>query len=192
MSQKFKLGLGSPWESSDSEDNGDDELFLLASQQCEEQARRTLLEDSNKCDEDELVLMASQQYEEQAGKNQMEKKAKENVNDYPAMTTNSRFGSPKSTSQVEETRKSGIQVKTRVQNIWASSLWHDWSVHRKSLLPVEEEEQHVLEEDFTTMTVPAMNFWLSKFVLEVRRKDEKPYAPDTIYQICCGLLKEAN
>ena len=31
--------------------------------------------------------------------------------------------------------------------------------------------------------------------MEVRRKDEKPYAPDTIYQICCGLLrllKEAN
>ena len=69
-------------------------------------------------------------------------------------------------------------------------------MHRKSLPLVEdEEEQHVLEEDFTTMTVPAMNFWLSKFVLEVRRKDEKPYAPDTIYQICCGLLrllKEAN
>ena len=55
MSQKFKLGLGSPWESSDSEDNSDDKLFLLASQQYEEQAHRTLMEEeANKCDEDEL------------------------------------------------------------------------------------------------------------------------------------------
>ena len=125
--KKFKLGLGSPWESSDSEDNGDSELFLLASQQYKEQARRTLMEEeTNKCDEDELLLMASQQYEEQAGKNQMEKKAKESVNDYPAMTTNSQFGSPKSNAQVKETRKSGVPAKTRGQNVWASSLWRDW------------------------------------------------------------------
>ena len=171
--KKFKLGLGLPWESSDSEDNSNDELFRLASQRYEEQARRTLMEEeANECDEDELLLMASQQYEKQAGKNQMEKKAKESVNDYPAMATNSRFGSPKSTAQVEETRKSGIPVKMRGQNVWESLLWSDWSVHRKSLPPVEEEEeQHVLEKDFTTMTVPAMNFWLSKFVLEVRKKE---------------------
>ena len=74
-----------PWESSDSKD---DELFLLASQQYKEQARRTLMEEeANKCDNDELFLMASQHYKEQASKNQMEKKAKESVNDYPAMTT---------------------------------------------------------------------------------------------------------
>ena len=78
--KKFKLGLELPRESSDSEDNSNDELFRLASQRYEEQARRTLMEEeANKCDEDELLLMASQQYEEQAGKNQMEKKAKESV-----------------------------------------------------------------------------------------------------------------
>jgi len=47
----------------------------------------------------------------------------------------------------------------------------------------------VLEEDFSIMTVPAMNFWLCKFVLEVQRKDGKPYAPDTVYQTCCALLR---
>jgi len=37
--KKFKLGLGSPWESSDSEDNDKeaDELFCIATQQYEEQ-----------------------------------------------------------------------------------------------------------------------------------------------------------
>ena len=40
-----------------------------------------------------------------------------------------------------------------------------------------------------------MNFWLRKFVIEVRRKHKTPYVPDTLNQICCGLLwflKEAD
>ena len=39
------------------------------------------------------------------------------------------------------------------------------------------------------MSKQAMNFWLGKFVLEVRRKDGRPYSPDTLYQICCALLR---
>ena len=34
-----------------------------------------------------------------------------------------------------------------------------------------------------------MNFWLAKFILEVRRRDGKLYSGETLYQICCGLLR---
>ena len=34
-----------------------------------------------------------------------------------------------------------------------------------------------------------MNFWLAKFILEVRRRDGKSYSGETLYQICCGLLR---
>ena len=34
-----------------------------------------------------------------------------------------------------------------------------------------------------------MNFWLPKFVLEVCRRDGQPYSPETLYHICCGLLR---
>ncbi len=34
-----------------------------------------------------------------------------------------------------------------------------------------------------------MDFWLSRFVLEVRKKDREPYPPNTIYQLCCGLQR---
>ena len=39
------------------------------------------------------------------------------------------------------------------------------------------------------MSLKAMNFWLAKFVLEVRRRDGKAYTPETFYQICCDLLR---
>ena len=52
-------------------------------------------------------------------------------------------------------------------------------------------------DDFCKLSIKAMNFLLPKLVLnfEVRRKDGKPYSPETLYQICCGLLwklKEAD
>ena len=34
-----------------------------------------------------------------------------------------------------------------------------------------------------------MNFWLGKFVLEVRQTDGRPCSPDTLYQICSALLR---
>ena len=34
-----------------------------------------------------------------------------------------------------------------------------------------------------------MIFWLSRFVLEVRKKDSEPYPPNSLYQIVCGLQR---
>ncbi len=34
-----------------------------------------------------------------------------------------------------------------------------------------------------------MTFWLCKFAMEARRKDQKPYPPDTLHCICCGLFR---
>lgn len=34
-----------------------------------------------------------------------------------------------------------------------------------------------------------LDLWLSKFVVETRRNDGEPYPPNTLYSICCGLLR---
>ena len=34
-----------------------------------------------------------------------------------------------------------------------------------------------------------LNYWLSKFVLEVRKENGEPYPPNTLYSICAGLLR---
>ena len=97
-----------------------------------------------------------------------------------------RYSSPKSITQVTAIRKAGMPVKTQVQNRWAGSVWHEWT--RKLPPTVKEKEQNELKEDVTEMTLTAMNLWLCKFVIKIRHKDNTPYAPDTLYQICCGLL----
>ena len=45
------------------------------------------------------------------------------------------------------------------------------------------------------MSVPALNYWLGRFILEVRSMSGKEYSPDSVYQLCCGLqwsLRNAN
>jgi hypothetical protein len=38
-------------------------------------------------------------------------------------------------------------------------------------------------------TSAQLDYWISKFILEVRRRDGQPYPPNSIYQLCCGLLR---
>lgn len=53
------------------------------------------------------------------------------------------------------------------------------------LLPGEQQ----FSFDFGAFSVAEMQFWLCRFVLEVRKVNGEPYNPTTLYQICCGLLR---
>ena len=39
------------------------------------------------------------------------------------------------------------------------------------------------------MGLGELDKWLSLFVLEVRRKDGNVYPPNSLHQLCCGLLR---
>ena len=47
--------------------------------------------------------------------------------------------------------------------------------------------KHPLLTNIAEMSEDSLKFWLVKFVAEVRRADGKPYPPNSVYQICCGL-----
>ena len=53
--------------------------------------------------------------------------------------------------------------------------------------PKELEKGYELDTKFASMNVAVMNFWLRKFILEVRNLNGEEYSPDSLYQICCGL-----
>ena len=112
------------------------------------------------------------------------------------MKSSTRYGSPKSNKAVEKARKSAVPKKTSLNTEWAEKTWRDRAVYRQENLSQEDIDSRLeLCSDFATMSVPAMNHWLGMFVLEVRTKSGKEYCPDSLYQLCCGLLRslrEAN
>jgi hypothetical protein len=79
-------------------------------------------------------------------------------------------------------KKKGIPDKTKSQTNWSLSVWKAWAEHRDT-----DSEDYPLQADFIAMPdVESMNFWLSRFVAEMRKQDGTDYPPNTVYQICCG------
>ena len=46
-----------------------------------------------------------------------------------------------------------------------------------------------VDPDILKVGEKELNYWFSKFVVEIRKKQEpgRVYPPNTLYQICCGL-----
>ena len=102
--------------------------------------------------------------------------------------TKSRFSDPVTVGDLENVRVSGVPGKARAQTSWCTEVWAEWAGARMRLPAADEEEsRHELLPGFCAMPVGSMNFWLCKFVLEVRRADGEYYPPDTLYAICSGL-----
>ncbi len=87
----------------------------------------------------------------------------------------SRFGSPKNAKRVAQVRKEAVPAKTRANTSWAENTWREWAAHRSSKVSEEKKSGHELRSEFSSMSVPAMNYWLERFVLEVRAKSGKSY-----------------
>ena len=81
---------------------------------------------------------------------------------------------------------SGIPQKTKMQTNRTVRVWEQWAKSRNSrLLPGEKP----FSAEFGLLTRSEMQFWLCRFVLETWKANGEPYNPNTLYQICCGLLR---
>ena len=96
------------------------------------------------------------------------------------------YGSPKSQKDIKRSMESGVPEKTRSQTNWAIKVWTEWATSRnRNLLPDEAPFNCEIE----TLSAQLINFWLSRFVLEIRRRDGERYPPASLYQLCCGILR---
>ena len=100
------------------------------------------------------------------------------------------FSSPKSASKVESVLNSAIPKKTMQNTEWAEKTWFLWATQRLKNLSTEEiQSGHKLEVTMISMRVPALNYWLGRFIFEVRTMSGKEYSPFSVYQLCCELQR---
>ena len=107
------------------------------------------------------------------------------INTNQPRPSSSRFASPITDGELEKAKKSAVPKNTSKSTNWAVKIWRDWSVCRqKACSRLAEYPTHLL------ITQPKeLDYWLSKFVLEVRKENGDHYPPDTLYSICSGLLR---
>ena len=95
-----------------------------------------------------------------------------------------RFAAPASDAELKAARESAVPKNTAKNTSWASNVWREWTRHRCQCCHPMDCPPHIL-----LCTSAQLDYWLSKFILEVRRRDSQPYPPNSLYQLSCGLLR---
>ena len=85
-------------------------------------------------------------------------------------SVNSQFASSKSSRDVEAMRKSTVPKKIKRNMDWSERrTWCSWAAHcLKNMSQEELENCHELDTNLASMSTESMNYWLEKFLLEVR------------------------
>ena len=104
------------------------------------------------------------------------------TNKPPINEPRTRFHPPVTDEQVIEVQKSCVPSTTERSTQYAINIWKEWSSNRK-----ERGVEYPLCLPHL-LTLYEIDYWMQKFVLEIRCKNGKEYPPNTVYQICCGIM----
>ena len=63
-------------------------------------------------------------------------------------------------------------------------LWNEWKAHRNAVSTVE-----IIPDDITKMSTETLQYWMCRFVLEVRKKDGSVYPASTLHHLCYGVMR---
>ena len=112
---------------------------------------------------------------------------------------------PKTSFQENLLVNDAVPAPSKYKNTWAVSIFAEWQRLREVQVRVldcgglfKDYDLHkvtALTADIAGMDVLSLNYWLSKFVMEVAKTSGGRYPPKTVYGIICALkryLEEKN
>ncbi|CAG2247963.1 unnamed protein product [Mytilus edulis] len=101
----------------------------------------------------------------------------------------SRFAEPVLTEELEQRINDRIPTRTKQSTSWSMNVWRGWAENRNCNPMTGFEEFTCVPVDPETATVKELDFWLSRFIMETRRKDGTPYPPNTLMNISAGIQR---
>src|SRR6056300_330053 len=84
--------------------------------------------------------------------------------------------------------KNAVPKLTRSVNKWAMKIFTEWQSTRVTKKP-ETPKIQGLETNIIEMTAESLNFWLTKFIMEVCKDSGERYPPRTLYSVVCGIQR---
>jgi hypothetical protein len=95
-----------------------------------------------------------------------------------------RFKAPTSSEEMAVLNKGFVNKNTSKNTQWAMKLFYEWKEERN-----KENADKCPEYLLTSPDITKLNFWLGRFVNEVRNQKGENYLPKTIQQILSGLQR---
>ena len=120
---------------------------------------------------DKLLMLASQQFEEQQSST-ME-----------ITFPHTHFVAPKSEEEILQMHQNGVPLNTGQDTAYCLRLWDAWAASRNVNTELIDKIPPLLQ-----ITTEKLQFWITRFVLETRKKDGTEYPPNSLYHIVTGLM----
>ncbi|XP_053390993.1 uncharacterized protein LOC128553833 [Mercenaria mercenaria] len=114
----------------------------------------------------------------------------ENKENTPAEVSNSRFQKPLSTVDIKNKQRNAVPANTTRSNIWAINVWKEWAENRNLQPETASEPGFPIPLDIGNFqSYKEMDFWLQRFICEIKRKNGEPYPPATLQNIAAGIQR---
>ena len=94
----------------------------------------------------------------------------------------SRFGTPKTEGEILLARRESVPKRTRQDTAYCIRLWNEWSKYR-----CETSEVHI--PLLMEMDAYSLQYWMTRFILEVRKQNGDEYPPNTLHHLVCGIMR---
>ena len=96
-----------------------------------------------------------------------------------------RFNSPVSPGKMGTICKGVVPSNTKKATSWAVRVFDEWRRERNATATGEQCPLELLEKP----DAHSLKYWLSHFVVEMRRADGDPYPPSTISNVLAGIYR---
>ena len=100
-------------------------------------------------------------------------------------THSHRFAQPMTDEEIELARQRGVPAKTVADTKYCIGLFETWRKHRM-------ETTNTDIPTITDMTTQQMQYWMTRFVLEVRKKSGEVYPPNSLHHITAGIMRHVR
>ena len=96
-----------------------------------------------------------------------------------------RFAQNVTDEEIEHARERAVPAKTVADTKYCIGLFEAWRKHR-----METTNSDI--PTMTDMTTHEMQYWLTRFVLEVRKKSGEVYPPNSLHHITVGIMRHVR
>ena len=95
-----------------------------------------------------------------------------------------RYAIPVIDEEVAKARIESVPKKTREDCEYCVRLWKDWAENQNNLTDAVVPPLKELASDSE-----GLQYWMSRFVMEISTKKETAYNPNSLHHLVCGTMR---
>ena len=92
------------------------------------------------------------------------------------------FAAPVSEEDIQQAKQNAVPKSTQRDTQYCVRMWEGWCRSR-------EQSVNCVIPPLCELNKSQLQHWMSRFVLKLRKKDGTEFPPNSLYHICCGLMR---